>query len=234
MSVAKLNDRQNSMKNEFNERLVGYILSLETQRVDDYEYEQHSELIEMAIRPDTSPSHVIEAFSQAFSEYPTRNLVLLHLMRAIVVSNRQNKQYRYPEFLWIIFESGLLSDSRNINGIMSALADICGQSVLRSYLVHRLITETGRKRTYIIQAFYYTGYTVDTIKIVAEHITSQKYEDKAYVYLYSGAMSLLYGEQASMLSDDDKRFLKAFFEEGIDLGLPQVTESCLKSLKKLS
>jgi len=85
--------------------------------------------------------------------------------------------------------------------------------VVRSYLIYRLLTKHDQPIE-VILGFYYTGHSINTIKIVREQIELNQYGENASEFLYAHALNFLYTNRANDLSDEDTQYLKGFFQQG--------------------
>jgi hypothetical protein len=194
----------------------------------------YHQLLEMIEQDQVSTIGVIQTFSMMLSKHISRRLTLLQFMCAIVEIQRLKNRYSYPEFFWLILKSNILSESENFEIIVPRMTDIVGVDIMRAYLTFALVTEDESKQRAIIKAFYYTGLTVDTLKVITQHVPPEEDSLDLYVFICSDAMQFLYSERAATLSNGEKIYLRNFFEQGTRLAHPHIIDSCRKALAQLN
>jgi hypothetical protein len=221
--------------NEFYSRLSTYMKIVTGQDPERREKakELFGQLLEIVEHNEVSPTSVVQAFSAILLEYPSYMLLLLEHMRSVVWTSEMIGGYNYPEFFWALVEANVFSEVENIYDIMRPLSDLCDHDILRSYLTYAVATKDQSKQKNIIMAFHYVGHTMKSLKFVTDVIQPDRDNMDIYVFIYSHAMAFLYSERVNGLRDDDKLYLRTFFERGLQLDLPGITESCQKALNRL-
>jgi hypothetical protein len=212
-------------------RLFSDYIETVTKRGLDQGDELYASLIKLIERQEISPSDVVQALSDVFYNYPEEKLFLLQIMRAIVFTSKLFNGYAYPEFFWIVVHSNILFEISNINDIMTMLKDISNNETLRSLLTYMVITGNEASRRNAARAFYYVGFTRETLRLVTE-LSSVKDVDQ-YRYICAVAMGTLFGERAKTFSKDERDYFRSFFERGLESPDDHIVADSRRALEQL-
>jgi hypothetical protein len=193
----------------------------------------YSDLLTMIEQDIVPPNIVVDSMSHIFFQYSSLRPFLLHFMRSISFTSARKGAYSYPEFFWIIVKSNILFDNYNISDLMSVIVDFCNPQVLRAYLTYLLITSDKDKQDAIVRAFYYVGYTAESLRIVNQIVPMDENHLDLYNYIYLDVLSLIFSERAISLSLDERGWLRSFFTKGLNSRHSGIVETCKKALAQI-
>jgi hypothetical protein len=194
----------------------------------------HEQLLNMIEQEEVTPAIVVQSLSDIYSKNLSRYLFIIQIMRTIVYTTKMKGGYLYPEFFWIIVKNNTFFETDNMHDLIDYIAEFCDRNILRAYLTYLLMTSEEYKQMHILKAFYYIGYSVQTLKVVIQTLPINENNAKLYNIIYSDVMSFTFSEHAKLLSIQEKSWLQDFFTKGLTLGDNDVIKSCQKALGKLA
>lgn len=222
------------IQHPFYQLLSQLILNRASISSDKYS-EIYNELVDLVRHKEVSPTIVVQSvasvFAQASADY---YLTIIHHMNTIYFLSRNNGDYLYPEFFWIITQNNAFSKTNNLADIMHLMSNFCDDQVLRAYLSFLLMARESRRYKDIIFSFISVGHTLTTLRLVLDVVPINEENLDLYDYTYTDAMEFLYSPRAATLTADDKTWLQEFFTRGLLLEYKRIPESCQKALKKLA
>lgn len=216
----------------FHEHLLKYMLNVRNKPEQWDDIGDWNQLLH-SFDSEKSPLNVVNAFADAFTKYPSYKLLLLQIMRAVVSSTELVGGYNYPEFFWIIVESGLFSEGHPMQDIMNLIAPLCDRSILRAYLTCVLATESEPKLKEIVMAFYHVGHTLESLKLLTDTIPLNQENEHLYTFIYSDAVGLLHSERLQSLGTQSADYLRTLFGRGLQSSQPHTIQTCQTGLKRL-
>lgn len=194
-------------------------------------YSEFSTLIEEG---QVSINAVVTTISEMFSKFATRKLGVLLIMRTMFVNSTFKGGYKYPEFFWLIVKQGILDEMTEVDTVLPAVVEICGHDLIRSYLHYRLLEKPQQNIRSVISAFYYTGYTIQTLEIISSTIPVNETHLELYTFIFSDAFfSIIHPQRQLSLTKEDKEFLRGFFTQGLKTNNVSIIKSCKNALIRL-
>jgi hypothetical protein len=224
-----MKENHEKIDSEFRELFVQYMDDIPERDYDEILYQ----LREMVIDNRVSSATVVKTISDMLKLYPSKSRVLLHIMWDFSGFRVDKGLYHYPEFFWIVYESNVLSDIDKIYDITKYLRDFGGHDITRTYLTYLLVTADKSHHKNIVSAFYYTGHNIESLRTVIQIVPWEENKSDLYKFVYSGAMSFVHHPRAKSLTEEEKAFLRDFFERGLTWGDESIVDSCKKALEKL-
>ena len=191
-----------------------------------------NELFDLIANEKVSPLAVIHGFLDALREYPTLQLPVIYLMRDVHLILRDSQRYAIPELFWLIVQTGLPSELEEHDHVISALVDLGGREAVRSILVPRLIEATDLNREQVLRSFYFTGHSIETLRIAVQ-IAPVTSEDSYSKYTLFDAVRLVF-ELTGRPPETDYQFLHDLLRQGLTLLEPDGIDRCREAVARLT
>jgi hypothetical protein len=223
---------------QFHDLLFEYLDLAEKQLSSTEESEVlWNSVTELTYENEVSPPAFIRCASEVFKKYPLRHLFLIQMFEGMVSTRREkDTPHLYPEMLWIVVQENILNNLLSTLRVFDVINHICrivDRNVVRAYLNYVLINEGESKHADLVRSYYYTGHTIDSLKIVNQVVRFPEDDFDLLNYHYLNAMSFMFNPKSASLKPEEKFWLKSYFMKGITIGHPEISDSCHKALAQL-
>jgi len=204
--------------------------------------ELSNQILTMIEQRQAPPKSVIHTFATMLTKHPSKKFGLFHIMRDIAYHSKKAGGYTFPEFFWLMIQSGVLSEPDKVYDATKYLCVLGNPHIVRAFLTTTLITAEAINYHAIIRSFYHVGHTVDSLQIVERVIPLAKENQDVYFEVFAAAKALCYRskdtnnpliQKRKPLSDDEESYLVNFFKRGLLLESPQISEICREALAML-
>jgi hypothetical protein len=228
----------NKVDQEFRSGL-GKLIAPDDHDSADYDEEAegdlHNHLMDLIEQGKVSSHVVLQTFVDLLGKYPDRWGLLVLTMGAVVRTGEMFETYHFPELFWLAVQSKDPQTIKDFDSFARDLGGLTNPATFRSYFVGLMIAEDDEARLKkMVIALYYVGYTVELLRIVRAYFPLDDENLDIYPFIYSDVMGFVHSPRAENLSDDDKTYLKAFFEQGLKLPDERIVESSRKALDKIA
>ena len=146
--------------------------------------------------------------------------------------------FELPEAFWLILKSNILFELKpNVSlgrEVTSQLTTLTGSSgIVRSYFIQVLLTEDKAKWKNILSAFYPIHHTLESLKAISHIMPEFGDDSELYFYTYYFADSVAQPDYITKLSEEDRGWLKTFFETGLTVPNAEARKFAASGLQKL-
>src|SRR5688500_999993 len=156
---------------KFRDLLLEYMELVEKQLSSTEEGEMlWNSVTELTYENEVSPAAFIRCTSEVFKKYPFRHLFLIQMFEGMVSTRREKDAPNlYPELFWIVVQENILNNFLSTLPVFDVINHICrivDRNIVRAYLNYALVNEDESKQADLVRSYYYTGHTVDSLKLV--------------------------------------------------------------------
>ena len=121
----------------------------------------------------------------------------------------------------------------NDENVMSVLTNIADKDIIRAYLNYALLTGNAEDVSGIVRAYYSTGYTVDSLKLVTQVVPFDDAHLELYAYVYGCVMSYTFSPRITNITENEILYLREFFSRGLSSTHESINEDSQKGLTQL-